>query len=195
MISRSRSILVLCTSILTFSVCSFVRLSADEDEDDKLVQSDSPAMNASDSVQHASNHDSLFAEINRGYLTLEPIFQRSCFDCHSDKTKYPWYYKLPVIKGMIDDDVREARERLDVSNGFPFEGRGGPADQLKDIKEEVMEGAMPLRMYRLMHWSAGLSQSEKDSIGAWVDRSMVSLADHGIVPRKRKGQDSTEVDK
>jgi hypothetical protein len=69
----------------------------------------------------------------------------------------------------------------------------GPADDLGEIKKEVLEGAMPLWNYRLLHWNAARSQNKKDSVSAWVDRSMKTLAEHGIVPKpKRAGKKEKE---
>jgi hypothetical protein len=128
------------------------------------------------------NWDSIYGLINDGFRTLEPVLKKGCLDCHSDKTRYPWYYKLPVVKGIIDEDIRDARKHLDMSNGFPFKGHGKPADDLAGIKEEIVEGAMPPSLYRLFHWGAKPDKAEADSIVFWVDRSLSMLAAHGVVP-------------
>lgn len=133
--------------------------------------------------------DSLYAGMHRGYLTLEHIFQGGCYDCHTNKTRYPWYYKLPVVKGMIDQDIRRAKKQLNMSNGFPFDSVAKTlADDFVAIRGELQESTMPPLTYRMMHWSAKPSQAEKDSIYAWIKESLDSLAAHGIVPTQEGEQ-------
>lgn len=45
-------------------------------------------------IQLKSNE--VLSDINSKYLkNIKPIFEVICFDCHNDKTNYPWYFKLP----------------------------------------------------------------------------------------------------
>jgi hypothetical protein len=128
------------------------------------------------------NADSLLAVMKQGFLPVEPIFDKGCYDCHSDKTRYPWYHALPVIKGMIDKDIRSARKHLDMSGGAPFSKIIGAADILVAIKNELQAGDMPPLGYRMMHWCAKPSAAEADSVYTWIDRSLATLADHGFHP-------------
>jgi hypothetical protein len=129
-----------------------------------------------------ASHDSLYAEINRGFVALEPIFVKGCFDCHTDRTRFPWYHKLPVIRGMIDEDIRSAQKHLNMSTGFPFSKKGNVADDLVAIHDELKSGDMPPFSYRIMHWSAKPSQAEADSIYNWINVSLKALSTHGIEP-------------
>lgn len=131
--------------------------------------------------------DSVYAGIRSGFATLEPIWIKACYDCHSDRTRYPWYYKLPLVRGLIDSDIQQAREELDMSGGFPFKSTRRPVDDLRKLRDEIAEGGMPPWNYKLMHWSAGLSDAEKQSVYAWVDSSLQALAAHGIEPARRNG--------
>jgi len=138
------------------------------------------------SEQPGVNVDSLYAIIQQDFTKLESIWQKACYDCHTDKTVYPWYYKLPFVKGMIDKDIEEARAELDMSKGFPFVSQRKPVDDLRKLAAEVEEGAMPPGKYTIIHWGASLSQEEKDSVAAFVDNSLKMLAGHGITPTPRK---------
>lgn len=136
--------------------------------------------NDEEAVKQASkrqgNEEKAFIKINLQYKKeIRPIFERSCFDCHSDQTRYPWYHELPVIGKIIDEDINEAREHLDFSNDFPFIGHGSPESDLKEIKKSVMSGEMPPFEYKLLHWRASLSQDEKEAIAKWVADSLERL--------------------
>jgi hypothetical protein len=139
-------------------------------------------------LQTGPGLDSAYAEIRAGFEQLKPIFQRGCYNCHSDQTDYPWYHSLPLIGSWMDGHIHDAREKLDFSNGFPFPGESPrQAPKLGRIKREISSGDMPLFSYKLVHWGAAPNQAEKDSIFAWVDRSLARIAPYGDVLRRRPG--------
>lgn len=100
------------------------------------------------------------------------IFRKACFDCHTDQTQFPWYYKLPLVKGQIDKDIAESQEHLILSETFPFGGHGEPLDDLKAIEESIRDGHMPPFKYQIMHWDAFLDEEQKQSIFLWVKESL-----------------------
>lgn len=118
----------------------------------------------------------IFKTINADYLkTVKPIFQNSCFNCHSSQNHFPWYHSLPFVNGFLGSDVQEAKKHMDLSNDFPFKGHGTPEEDLEAIGKSVREGAMPPFRYRLMHWRSGLSKEEKGKIFKWVEESQKKL--------------------
>jgi hypothetical protein len=44
--------------------------------------------------------------------SVDAILHRSCRDCHSQETRWPWYRRLPVASWVIQQDVDEGRSRL-----------------------------------------------------------------------------------
>lgn len=121
------------------------------------------------------SHDALHA-INTDYIkNIKSIFRRNCFNCHSDQTHYPWYYKVPGAKKLIDHDIRKARKYMDMSHDFPFGGHGSPKGDLKRLKEIVEDGSMPPLRYRVMHWNSVLTEQDKNTIIQWIERSQRNL--------------------
>src|SRR5437868_3758889 len=88
------------------------------------------------------------------------IFDRSCKDCHSHATTWPWYSRLQPIRMLIQHDVNAGCEHLDFSTwgGAPSHHRPSH-NQLQEICDAVSEGSMPPRRYRLLHPKAALSSS------------------------------------
>ena len=166
-------------------------LMANDDEGE--AGSSAAAANSSLSLDAAARQDSLFIVINGEFNVLKPIFEKSCFDCHSRFTKYPWYHKIPGVKQLLDRDVKEGREQLDLSSGFPFSGKGTLLEILGDMKEEVGEGDMPLLIYRIMHWETGLSGARRDSVVNWLDSARVLVVrfydQEGIPYEVKKAED------
>ncbi len=139
-----------------------------------FAQADSSALTP-DQVQHMQ--DSVFAIINQHYQEVRPIVQHSCFNCHSKFTDFPWYHSLPLIKGLIDSDIREARHHLDFSDDFPFAGEHVPLVSLEHMKREIKEGDMPPWDYRLMHWGTLIEGAKQDSLFQWIDNSEKMLTE------------------
>ena len=44
------------------------------------------------------------------------ILERSCFDCHSNETGWPWYSRVAPVSWFVADHVNEARSHLNFSD-------------------------------------------------------------------------------
>ncbi len=134
----------------------------------------------SDSESHASHvermDETVLKEINVEYLKLvRPIFQKNCFNCHSETTEYPWYAKFPGVRWLIERDIKEARTHLDLSGDFPFKGHGTPLTDLEAIRNSIDDRSMPPLRYKVMHWSSNLSENEAKTIVFWINQSLAKL--------------------
>jgi hypothetical protein len=114
--------------------------------------------------------------IDRLYATkVLPIFQKKCVDCHGGEPKYPWYHRIPGIKQAIDSDIRESKEHIDLSGGFPFKSHATPEEDLDAFGDIAKEGSMPPFGYRLMHWDSKLTDGDKKAILEWVNQAQAEL--------------------
>ena len=116
-----------------------------------------------------------YQEINQAYQKILPIMKSACFDCHSNQTRFPWYYKLPLATQVINHDITNAKTHLVMGESFPFEGHGTPKSDLMAIKESILTDEMPPFRYKIMHWDACLSNQQKEIISQWVDQSIEIL--------------------
>lgn len=117
-----------------------------------------------------------YMKINEEYKsTIKPIFQKSCFDCHSNATTYPWYYKVPGVKQLIDSDIKESKKHLDFSNDFPFISHETPQKDLDAIGKAIKNGSMPPFLYQVMHRDSNLSKSEIKQVEKWIEKSQETL--------------------
>ncbi len=118
--------------------------------------------------------------INESYLqNVKSIFQKSCFDCHSNQTKYPWYAKLPGAKQLIASDVTEAKSHLDMGEDFPFKSHGTPMEDLEAIRKAIVENTMPPFRYWILHGESRLSSEEKKTVLMWVNLGIKLLNESG----------------
>jgi len=95
------------------------------------------------------------------------VLERSCFDCHSHETRWPWYAHVAPASWLVAKDVNEGRRHLNFStwNRYDAEKR---ADKLEDIWEEIEGGQMPLKIYLPLHPSARLSEQDRAVIHEWT---------------------------
>lgn len=113
-----------------------------------------------------------YKKINKRYIDkIKPIFKKSCFDCHGNSTQYPWYYKMPGIKQLIDHDIKESKKHLDFSKDFPFVSHETPLKDLSAIGESVKGHSMPPLRYRIMHSESKLTNDEIEQIENWIKES------------------------
>jgi Haem-binding domain len=93
------------------------------------------------------------------------ILDRSCQDCHSGNTHWPWYGRVAPISWILSRDVRRGRAKLDFDR---WEQRTHTANERMELCDAVSDGSMPLRAYTLMHRDARLSSKDVDAICDWA---------------------------
>jgi hypothetical protein len=113
------------------------------------------------------------SQINNLYIeTVKPIFQKKCFDCHSNQTIYPWYYIIPFIKNSMDEHIEEGMNNFDLSDDYPFSGVGDSEDNiLERLRETIISNDMPMLSYVIFHWDSSLTDVDKNIILSWIDSS------------------------
>jgi hypothetical protein len=126
--------------------------------------------------QAKTNQQTAIEQINLSYQKqVKPIFEKKCFDCHGTITDFPWYYKVPGIKQLMDQDMAEAKKHLDMTNDFPFGGHGSPVSDLKSLRESIINGTMPILMYRLTHPDSKINQAEQKIVFGWIDEAVKNI--------------------
>ena len=95
------------------------------------------------------------------------ILKRSCYDCHSNETVWPWYSKVAPLSWVIAGHVKDGREHVNFSTWDEYDAEE-LADIYEEIWEEVFEGEMPMANYVQMHSEAALSEADLAAIKAWT---------------------------
>jgi len=103
----------------------------------------------------------------RELKTIE-AFDRACSDCHSSRTRWPWYSHVAPVSWLVVGHVDHARRHMNVSEWAGIPPR--EADhKLATMCKFSRNGEMPLGSYLLMHREAKLSEADVDSICQWTE--------------------------
>lgn len=110
-------------------------------------------------------------------LEVKALFGRSCKDCHSHQTVWPWYSYVAPVSWLVERDVRGGRDRLNLSN-WPRYSFKQQEELLADIASVVKNHEMPLPQYSLMHRNAKLSDRDTEILYQWarLERRKVKAA-------------------
>lgn len=108
--------------------------------------------------------------VKAGYMSedINIILKTSCYDCHSNQSKFPWYSYVAPVKWLVVRDVSKGREELNFSEWNSFDNRR-KIRKLGEIKEQVEKGEMPMFIYTAIHRSAKLSDDQKKILIAWTE--------------------------
>jgi hypothetical protein len=115
---------------------------------------------------------------------VRSTIDRSCRDCHSQSTRYPWYTHIPPVSWLIDSDVKHGRERLNFSKWSEYSVVRRERF-LSEIANQVQDRGMPLAVYTLMHRDARLSDRDIEAVFAWTQTERARLIAESAVRNSR----------
>lgn len=95
------------------------------------------------------------------------ILKETCYDCHSDVTRYPWYNNITPLNYWLAAHVKDGKKHFNFSNWV------GNSVKRKDHKfeeliEMVEEKEMPLKYYTWTHPEANLTDAQIQSVVSWA---------------------------
>lgn len=103
------------------------------------------------------------------------ILDRSCRDCHSNKTVWPWYTNVAPISWFIVNHVNDGRHAMNFSEWGRLDNDKQDR-KLRQICDEIQDGAMPLSTYTPLHAGSALSEQDKKTLCDWTDAERNRLA-------------------
>jgi hypothetical protein len=107
---------------------------------------------------------------------VQAIFNRSCSDCHTNETKYPWYSKIQPSAWFLADHIKEGRGEMNLSVWKTYEPRRR-RKKLAEICEQVQSREMPLPSYLWIHRDAKLSDEEIKTLCDWTEAESAKVVE------------------
>jgi len=107
------------------------------------------------------------------------VLGRSCADCHSHQTAWPWYSQVAPASWFVIDHVNHGRRHLNFSDWARYEP-GEAADLLRQICRMTRAGSMPLDSYTLLHRRARLTPGDVQTLCLWADAEQRRLSERAV---------------
>ena len=105
---------------------------------------------------------------------VEAIITRSCIDCHSYRTSYPWYSQIAPSSWLLSDHIHEGRQEMNLSVWNTYDTRK-KVRKLDEMCQQVEDGEMPLPSYLWIHWDAALKPGEAQLLCDWANSEKEKL--------------------
>lgn len=102
------------------------------------------------------------------------ILKNSCYDCHSNNTRYPWYVNIQPMGWMMARHINEGKENLNFDE-FGSYSKRKRANKLRAIATSITDGSMPITSYTIMHTDARLNKEQATMINDWASKTRDSL--------------------
>jgi cytochrome c551/c552 len=125
-----------------------------------IIQFIRPSKNLSDDT--SKDISVIYAEPEE----VKAILGKSCNDCHSNKTVYPWYAQIQPVGWWLNNHVVGGKRHLNLNN-FTALKIAVQKKKLEDFMEQIKNGDMPLSSYTIIHKDAKLSEADKQILNAW----------------------------
>jgi hypothetical protein len=118
----------------------------------------------------------VFKVINDKYLSqIKPLITNTCLSCHGEGKLSPWYRNFPFVRGYIDNHISRAKEKLEMSQGVPFKGKGKQSDIFWSITQSLENDRMPPFNFNIMHRDLKLSNVTKLKLINWFKQKRLIL--------------------
>ncbi len=104
---------------------------------------------------------------------VHAILKRSCYDCHSNETFWPWYSYVAPVSWLLAYDVKEGRKELNFSIWKTMEAKR-QEKKLRECRDQIEEGEMPLGIYLWMHSEATLSEQDHNTLNNWFREMLIN---------------------
>ena len=104
-----------------------------------------------------------FEKTEKVPANVAAILKVSCYDCHSNNSRYPWYSELQPGAWFMARHIKKGKEELNFDEFNNYSKRRKKA-KIKSIISQIEKDEMPLKSYRMMHGNARLSADEKKEL-------------------------------
>ena len=101
-----------------------------------------------------------FEKTEKVPANVAAILKVSCYDCHSNNTRYPWYSVLQPGALFMARHIKKGKEELNFDEFNNYSKRRKKA-KIKSIISQIEKEEMPLKSYLLLHPDAGLTPNKK----------------------------------
>jgi len=96
------------------------------------------------------------------------VLKKSCYDCHSNHTKMPWYGNISPVSIMVHSNIKNGRAWLNFSVWNKYDDK-----KLQKLYKGIVKATdfkMPPPEYLLIHRKARLSSRDRKLLQDWAKK-------------------------
>jgi len=117
--------------------------------------------------EYTSTPESDFILTEKPPLQLASILKESCYDCHSNNTRYSWHDRITPVNFWVNRHIEHGKEELNFSLWSQYSAKR-KVHKLEECIEMINNQEMPLESYLLTHGEAKLSDTEIKTLTDWI---------------------------
>ncbi len=102
---------------------------------------------------------------------LAHMMKASCYDCHSNHTRYPWYTNIAPFSFWIKHHINEGRDQVNFSEWGSYTNKVAH-HKLEECYEYLLNSEMPLPSYLWLHSEAKLNDDQRKKLAGWFEKQM-----------------------
>ena len=108
---------------------------------------------------------------------VKTLLHNACYNCHSNKSEYPWYSNIQPVAWWLQNHIDEGKEHLNFSE-FTNRRIAVQNHKLEEVIELVEKKEMPLKSYTWfgLHPEANITDAQRQVIIDWAKEQMDKLA-------------------
>jgi Haem-binding domain len=98
---------------------------------------------------------------------VQQVLKYSCYDCHSNNTKYPWYTNIQPVGLWLHSHVVDGKRHLNFDEFAAYPEKKAK-DKFEEIEDAALNGWMPLSSYLIIHADTRLTPEQSKEIAEWA---------------------------
>jgi hypothetical protein len=96
------------------------------------------------------------------------LVETSCYDCHSNQTRYPWYAQVQPVRWWLESHIADGKRALNFSEFADYSKRT-QMKKLQSVSDDVQDKFMPLESYTWAHREARLAEVQIQLLSEWAE--------------------------
>ena len=131
-------------------------------------------------IQPAGNisKEILATDISKVFIipeNVQSVLKNSCYDCHSNNTRYPWYSYIQPGGWWMASHIKEGKENLNFSE-FGTYSKRKQQNKLRSSAKTIDDETMPIKPYLIIHTNAKLTKDQKTLVADWINKTKNGLS-------------------
>ena len=125
---------------------------------------------------------------------VEQSLKVACYDCHSNNSRYPWYFHIQPIAWWMADHINEGKRHINFDEFANIPAKK-QLHKLDGVIKSQKEGWMPIDPYLWIHHDAKLSSEQKNRLISWTDSLRTVIAKQNNLPLNAGKEDEKDEDR